>query len=117
MNMNFDPNYWNWESSSSFDNFSFSNPKYDWDKLKKEGKVTETIEEKDGIKTITRYFISLDGNTKITNIESFFIIDDKKQRLKEIKKELEDALKKEDYKKASSLKKEEEKLLKPNRKK
>ena len=55
---------WNWNSTWNFNN------DYDWEALKKEGTVTETIEEKDGYKTITRTFVSADGKTRLTSSEN-----------------------------------------------
>ena len=50
----------NWFSNSTWD----SDSEHDWEALKKQGTVTENIEEKDGFKTITRTFVSFDGSTK-----------------------------------------------------
>ena len=110
--------------NSSFDdmfggsfNFKFSNlsdSDYDWEDLKSKGKVEESIEEADGIRTITKTFISTDGKQKITSVSSEPIIDDKKQRLIEIDKEIKNAILKENYEKAAELKKERDILLNPN---
>ena len=60
---------------SSWSWTNYNGLQYDWDDLKKHGTVTETVEEKDGFKTITKTFSSLDGNTKITSTETTPIID------------------------------------------
>lgn len=96
---------WNWNST-----WNYNNENYDWEALKKEGKVTESVEEKDGYKTITRTFISADGKTKITSSESSPIFDETKQKIAEIEQKIKEAVKKEDYETASKLKKEKEKL-------
>lgn len=99
---------WDFFSNNTW---NFNSEKYDWEALKKEGTVTETAEEKDGFKTITRTFMSTDGKTKITSSETSPIIDEKKQRLLEIEKEIKEAVSKEDYEKAANLKKEKEQLI------
>jgi len=95
-----------------FSNSTFNfNTKHDWEALKKQGTVTEHVEEKDGFKTITRTFISTDDSTKITSSESFPIIDETKQKVIELEKEIKLAVKSEDYEKAAKLKKEKEQLI------
>jgi protein-arginine kinase activator protein McsA len=96
---------WNWNSS-----WNFNREDYDWEAFKKQGTVTESVEEHDGYKTITKTFISADGKTRITSSESSPIIDETQQRLNEIENEIKEAVKKEDYEKAANLKKEKEKL-------
>jgi excinuclease UvrABC helicase subunit UvrB len=95
-----------------FSNSTFNfNTEHDWEALKKQGTVTESTEEKDGFKTITRTFISTDGSAKITSSESFPIIDETKQKVIELEKEIKLAVKSEDYEKAAKLKKEKEQLI------
>jgi len=95
-----------------FSNSTFNfNTEHDWEALKKQGTVTESTEEKDGFKTITRTFVSSDGTTKITSSESFPIIDETKQKLIELDKQIKIAVKSEDYEKAAQLKKEKEQLM------
>jgi excinuclease UvrABC helicase subunit UvrB len=96
----------NWFSNSTWD----SDSEHDWEALKKQGTVTENIEEKDGFKTITRTFISFDGSTKITSSESSLVIEETKKRLIEIEKEIKAAVKNENYELAAELKKEKEQL-------
>lgn len=102
---------WNWNTS-----WNFNREDYDWEALKKEGTVTETIEEKDGYKTITRTFVSADGKTRLTSSESSPVINETQQRLNEIENEIKEAVKKEDYEKAATLKKEKETLLNKKKK-
>jgi hypothetical protein len=97
--------FWKWNTSWNF------NSDYDWEALKKEGTVTETVEEKDGYKTITRTFISSDGKTKIISSESLPIIDEMRQKLLKIEKEIKLAVKNENYEKAAELKKQKDNLL------
>jgi excinuclease UvrABC helicase subunit UvrB len=96
----------NWFSNSTWD----SDSEHDWEALKKQGTVTENIEEKDGFKTITRTFVSFDGSTKITSSESSLVIEKTKKRLMEIEKEIKAAVKNENYELAAELKKEKEQL-------
>jgi len=96
----------NWFSNSTWD----SDSEHDWEALKKQGTVTENIEEKDGFKTITRTFVSFDGSTKITSSESSLVIEETKKRLMEIEKEIKVAVKNENYELAAELKKEKEQL-------
>jgi len=96
----------NWFSNSTWD----SDSEHDWEALKKQGTVTENIEEKDGFKTITRTFVSFDGSTKITSSESSLVIEKTKKRLIEIEKEIKAAVKNENYELAAELKKEKEQL-------
>lgn len=97
----------NWTFDSTWGNES----NHDWEALKKEGTVTETIEEKNGFKTITRTFVSFDGNTKITSSESISIVDETKSKINEINKKIEEAVKTENYELAAELKKEKETIL------
>jgi hypothetical protein len=97
---------WNWNTS-----WNFNREDYDWEALKKEGTVTETIEEKEGFKTIIRTFISFDGKTKITSSESLPIIDEIRQKLLKIEKEIKLAVKNENYEKAAELKKQKDNIL------
>lgn len=89
---------------------SFNGQEYDWEDLKKKGKVEESVEETNGIKTIVKTFTSFDGTSTITSVSSEPIFD-KKSRLLEIEKEIKEAVVKEDYEKAGSLKQERDKLL------
>lgn len=108
----------NFYSNSSFGdmfgefNFLYNEDgSYDWDELKKQGTVTENIEEKNGFKTITRTFVSLDGSKTISSVTSIPIVDDKKQSIIEIDKKIKDAISKEEYELAAKLKKQKDKLL------
>jgi len=85
---------------------------HDWEALKKEGTVTETTEEKNGFKTIIKTFVSFDGETKITSSESISIVDETKSKISEINKQIETAVRDENYELAAQLKKEKETLLK-----
>lgn len=104
-------------SSSSFNNFfnfkyNYSlKGNYDWDELKKIGYVEEQSEEKNGFKTITRTFISKDGETKITTSLSEPLINEKFEKIKLLNEQINEAVSKEDYEKAAKLKKEKESLL------
>ena len=102
-----------WFSTGTWD----SNSEHDWESLKKQGTVTENIEEKDGFKTITRTFVSFDGQTKITSSESSLVIEETKKRLMEIEKEIKIAVKNENYERAAELKKEKEQLTKTKKSK
>ena len=77
----------------------------------------EALEEKDGFKTITRTFVSFDGQTKITSSESSLVIEETKKRLMEIEKEIKAAVKNENYERAAELKKEKEQLTKTKKSK
>lgn len=92
-------------------NYKPKSTTYNWDELKKQGKVEETTEEKNGFKTITRTFISNDGSQRITQSETFPIIDETKQKLIDLDKQIYNAVKKEDYETAAKLKKEKELLI------
>ena len=98
-----------------FDWFSTStgdfNSEYDWEALKKQGIVTESTEEKNGFKTITRTFVSSDGSARITSSESFPIIDETKQKISKLETEIKLAVISEDYEKAAILKKQKEQLI------
>lgn len=98
----------NWVFDSTWGNES----NHDWEALKKEGTVTETTEEKNGFKTITRTFVSFGGNTKITSSESISIVDETKSKISEINKKIEAAVKDENYELAAELKKQKETILK-----
>jgi hypothetical protein len=95
-----------------FSNSTFNfNTKHDWEALKKQGTVTESTEEKDGFKTITRTFVSSDGSSRITNSESFPIIDETKQKINELETEIKLAVISEDYERAAKLKKDKDQLI------
>lgn len=93
----------------NFNQKSFNGQEYDWEDLKKKGKVEESIEETNGIKTIVKTFTSFDGTSTITSVSSEPIFD-KKSRLLEIEKEIKEAVSKEDYEKAGLLKLERDKI-------
>lgn len=99
-------------------NFNLSNEPYDWESLKKKGKVTETVSEKDGVKSITRTFTSTDGATKITSTETCYCsseqqdkLIDLQHRLKVIETKLNNAVSTEDYEQAALLKKDKQTIL------
>lgn len=99
---------WEFFNNSTWD---FNYEEHDWEKLKKEGTVTETIEEKNGFRTITKTFVSFDGITRITSTESYPIINENSEKLKELNKKIQEAVKKENYEEAAKLKIEKDKLL------
>jgi hypothetical protein len=105
----------NWDDFFKF-NYELSSSKesYDWEELRKKGTVEEIVEEKDGFKTITKKFTSFDGTKNITSVSSTPIIDETKQKLIEIDKQISLAVQKEDYKTAAKLKLEKDNLLKSN---
>lgn len=109
--------YSDWFSSSSWNWLPQNNQNYDWEKLKMQGTVTETTEEKNGFKTTTRTYVSMDGTVTITSSETIPLFDDTKTRLIEIENKIRDAVKKENYERAAELKKEKDNLLKPKNKK
>lgn len=104
---NFEDYFNTWGDLFKF-NYEYKSTTYNWDELKKQGKVEETTEEKNGFKTITRTFISKDGSQRITQSETFPVIDEIKQKLISLDKQIYDAVKKEDYETAAKLKKEKE---------
>jgi hypothetical protein len=103
-------------SSSSFEdffNFKYNyKEKYDWEDLKQKGYVEELSSEKDGFKTITRTFISSDGQTKITSVMSEPIIDILAKQLEELRAKKKLAIQEQRYEDAAVLREEEIKLLK-----
>ena len=107
----------NWDDMFKFNyEFKKSGETHDWEELKKKGTVEESVEEKDGFKTITRRFVSFDGIQTITSVSSSPIIDEIKQKVIEIDKQISAAVKSEDYEKAAQLKKEKENLIKKPKK-
>jgi protein-arginine kinase activator protein McsA len=103
----------NFFSNFNFDdffniNYSFKE-KHDWEELKKQGRVEEYIEEKNGIRTITKIFNN--GEKTITYSSSEFIDFYNKKKLDEIEKEIQNCIQLEDYEKAHILKKQKDILL------
>ena len=106
-----------WDDMFKFNyEFNSSSETYNWEELKKKGTVEETIEEKNGFKTVTRKFTSFDGTQTITSSSTSPIIDETKQKLVEINKQIAAAVKNEDFEKAALLKKEKEQLIKKPKK-
>ena len=75
----------------------------DWDKLKKTGKVTEKRTEKDGIVTITKYYISNDGKTSHEETESYLKGYENYTKIMSLKAKLKEAEDKQDYEKCIEL--------------
>jgi hypothetical protein len=115
--MNFN-DFFSSSMSGDFLNFKYNyKENHDWDKLKKIGYVEEQTEEKDGFKTITRTFVSIDGETKITAVTSEPIINIIAEQLKEIRAKKSLAIKEERYEDAAKLRNEEKQLLEKQNKK
>jgi excinuclease UvrABC helicase subunit UvrB len=110
----------NWNDWKNLFNFKYSfipkleKVEYDWEQLKKIGKVEETIEDKDGFRTITKTFISNNGKKTITESSTSLIIDNTKKQLEELNIKIQTAVKEENYEKAAQLKKLKEQLLNKN---
>ena len=106
-----------WDDMFKFNyEFNSSGDSHNWEELKKKGVVEETVEEKNGFKTVTRKFTSFDGAQTITSSSTSLIVDETKQKLIEIDKQIAAAVKNEDYEKAATLKKEKEQLTKKPKK-
>ena len=102
-----------WDDLFNFNyRFNSSGDNHDWEDLKKKGTVEEIVEEKNGFKTVTKKFVSFDGTQTITSSSTSPIVDETKQKLIEIDKQIAVAVKGEDYETAAKLKKEKEQLLK-----
>lgn len=96
------------EQFEEFKNYKYKS--YNWDELKKQGRVEETSKEEDGFITVIRTFISHDGKTKITESDSSPTFDSQTLRLMDINNEIKEALKIEDYEKCVLLKKEKDQI-------
>jgi protein-arginine kinase activator protein McsA len=89
--------------------FGFESPKmdYDWEELKKSGIVETSREEKNGYVIVTNTYTSTDGETKIISTQSYPIgYEDQKEKslkLKDIEKQLEEAINSEDFELAAKL--------------
>jgi len=113
----FDNNWNDWENLFNFKyNFvpNLIKIEYDWEQLKKIGKIEEIIEEKNGFRTITKTFISNDGSKTITESSTSSITDNTKKQLEELNIKIQAAVKEENYEKAAELKKLKEQLLNKN---
>lgn len=106
-------NFWDeFDNFLNWPNFSSSTGKtYDWEELKKQGKVNEIIEEKDGIKTITKTFTSDDGNYSIVSTSSEFVANTNKQSIDELNIKIQKAIADEDYEQAHELNKIKKSIL------
>ena len=106
-------NFFNSSWDNLFFNYNSNNlENHNWDELKKKGTVEESVEEKDGFRTVTKRFTSFDGSQTITSISSSPIIDETKKKMVELDIQIQEAVKKEDYETAAKLKKEKEQLTK-----
>ena len=105
-----------WTESSSFDwwnwkmFYNFKPKENNWDELKKQGRVEEISKEEDGFVTITRTFVSADGKTKITEVDSIPTFSSQALRLMDIENELKYALEDENYEKAIKLRDEKKQI-------
>lgn len=99
---------------SIFDNVNSFVPnsykQHNWDELKKKGRVEEISKEEDGFITITRTFVSHDGKTKITEVDTSPTFSSQALRLMDIETELKEALEKEQYELCAKLKKERDQI-------
>lgn len=92
------------------------NSEFDWEKAKQTGKVEEFTEVKNGIRTITKKYTDHQGN-KFSYVSSSYIgfeHDSKKEEINSIEKEIQSAIKLEDYELAASLAKRKKELLNKN---
>lgn len=93
------------------DGFYPSKPKqHNWDELKKRGRIEETSKEEDGFITVTRTFVSHDGKTRITEVDTTPTFSSQALRLMDIETELKEALDKEQYELCAKLKKERDQI-------
>jgi hypothetical protein len=110
-------NFFNSSWDNLFFNYNTNNSEnYDWNELKKKGTVEESVEEKDGFRTVTKRFTSFDGSQTVTSVTSTPIIDETKKKVVEIDRQIQEAVKKEDFETAAKLKKEKEQLIKKPKK-
>ena len=110
-------NFFNSSWDNLFFNYNSNNlENHNWDELKKKGTVEESVEEKDGFRTVTKRFTSFDGSQTITSVSSSPIIDETKKKMVELDIQIQEAVKKEDYETAAKLKKEKEQLTKKDKK-
>lgn len=90
---------------------------HDWEEMKKRGTVTETVQEKNGYKTITKRFVSNDGSESIMSSYTEFDgasesantnVEDK---IKLLQSKITKAIDAEDFETAAKLRDERQKLM------
>jgi len=105
--LNFNNFFENFDDLFSFSNNNSAN----WEELKKTGTVKETIEEKPGFKIITKTYKSNDGSIVISETITEPIKNKNEDKIKELNKQIKEAISKEEYEKAAELKKQRDKIL------
>ncbi len=91
------------------DPFSFFNQlnsiykDYDWEELKKTGKVEETTEENNEVVTITKNYKSFDGKHIISTSNSYYKANENAIKIEELTEQLDIAVDKQDYEIAAKL--------------